>query len=157
MAQKILLKKYANRRIYDTEKSTYVTLDQVAEIIRNGREVEIIDAKTKENVTAFILTQIIMEEAKKRNALLPVGLLHLIIQYGGNLLQEFFDKYLQQTLENYLVYKRNADEQFGNWLRMGMDLSSMAQKTMGNLKPFQPFTDPFLQSEKELKKDEKDG
>jgi polyhydroxyalkanoate synthesis repressor PhaR len=99
MAEKLLLKKYANRRLYDTEKSKYVTLTQVASAIKEGRQVEVVDAKTKEDVTAFILTQIILEEAKNKNALLPASLLHLVIQHGGNVLQEFFDNHLQQTIK----------------------------------------------------------
>ena len=74
MAEKIILKKYANRRLYDTDKSKYVTLNEVAERIRNGQQVEVVDAKTKADVTASILTQIVLEEAKKENVLLPVPL-----------------------------------------------------------------------------------
>ncbi|EFK11141.1 putative polyhydroxyalkanoate synthesis repressor PhaR [delta proteobacterium NaphS2] len=143
MAEKILIKKYANRRLYDTEKSNYITLDQVAEMIRKGRQVEVVDAKTREDVTAFILTQIILEAARKKDALLPAPLLHLIIQYGGNILQDFFDNHLQQTLKNYLIYKKTADEQFSKWLEMGMDLSGMAQKSIDALTPFQSFLDQF--------------
>ena len=69
---------YANRGQYDTVKSKYVTLDQLAEMIRKGNRVEVFKAKTEEDDTAFILTQIVMEKAKNRNALLPVPLLHLI-------------------------------------------------------------------------------
>lgn len=152
MAEKILLKKYANRRLYDTEKSSYVTLNQVADIIREGRQVEVIDAKTKEDVTAFILTQIILEESRKKNFLLPVPLLHLVIQYGESVLEEFFSKYLQQTIQNYLNYKKTADEQFRKWLELGMDLSEKAQKTMTDLTPFQSFFKPFPDSEDNQKK-----
>ncbi len=155
MADKILIKKYANRRLYDTEKSTYITLEQLAEIIRNGKQVEVVDAKTGEDVTAFILTQIMLEEARKKNALLPAPLLHLIIQYGGNILQEFFDNHLQQTLTNYLNYKKTADEQFGKWLEMGMDVSAMAQKSMGSFAPFQQFFDQFGSSKKTTDNEEK--
>ena len=154
MAEKVLLKKYANRRIYDTEKSAYVTLNQVADIIREGRQVEVIDAKTKEDVTAFSLTQIVLEESRKKNVLLPVPLLHLIIQYGENILEEFFEKYLQQTLHNYLQYKRTVDEQFGKWLELGMDLTELAQKTMTGQTPFQTFFDQFSPSGHKDKKGE---
>ena len=146
MAEKVLFKKYANRRLYDTEKSAYVTLNQVADIIKAGRQVEVIDAKTKEDVTAFILTQIVLEESRKKNVLLPVPLLHLIIQYGENVLEEFFEKYLQQTIHNYLNYKKTVDEQFGKWLEVGMDLTDVAQKTMTGLRPFQSFFDQFSSS-----------
>ena len=84
MAKRVLLKKYANRRLYDTERSAYVTLQQVCDLIKDGRQVAAIDAQTQEDVTAFILTQIVVEQTKNKNGLLPVSLLHLIIQYGEN-------------------------------------------------------------------------
>jgi polyhydroxyalkanoate synthesis repressor PhaR len=143
MPNKVKLKKYANRRLYDTEKSEYVTLTQVADLIRKGRQVEIIDAKTKEDVTAFILTQIILEEAKNKNFLLPIPVLHLIIQYGDNILGEFFEKYLQQMIQTYLAHKQAMDEHFNKWLEMGLDFSNMAQKSMAGLTPFKSFFDQF--------------
>ena len=143
MPDKVKLKKYANRRLYDMEKSEYVTLIQVADLIRQGRQVEIIDAKTKEDVTAFILTQIILEEAKNKNFLLPIPVLHLIIQYGDNILGDFFDKYLQQMIQTYLAHKQAMDENFNKWLEMGLDYSTMAQKTMAGLTPFKSFFDQF--------------
>jgi polyhydroxyalkanoate synthesis repressor PhaR len=134
----VVYKKYANRRLYDTEKSIYVTLAQIAEQIRSGRQVRIEDAKTKEDVTAFILTQIILEEAKNKNVLLPAPLLHVIIQYGDNLLGEFFEKYFFQTLNTFVAHKKAVDSQFQKWLEMGMNMSKMA-----GINPFQSFLDPF--------------
>lgn len=131
-----VLKKYSNRRLYDTEKSAYVTLGQVEEMVRLGREVKVIDAGTGEDVTAFILTQIVLEEARKKNALLPTPLLVLLIRYGDNLLQEFFNKYLEQTVQAYLSYRGEVDLQFGKWLELGKDFSDMARKAMTGLDPF---------------------
>lgn len=143
MREKIILKKYSNRRLYDTNKSAYVTLNQVADMIKTGDEVEVHDAKTQEDVTAFILTQIILEEARKKNALLPTELLHLIIRYGENVLQEFFNKYLQQIIANYLEFKKAVDEQFGKWLDIGIDYSDMTQKTLTGLTPLNSFFNQF--------------
>jgi len=143
MQNKVKLKKYANRRLYDTEKSTYVTLNQVADLIRKGRQVEVIDAKTKEDVTAFILTQIILEEAKNKNFLLPIPVLHLIIQYGDNILGDFFEKYLQQMITTYIAHKNAVDDQFKNWLELGLNYSTMAEKTMTGFTPFKSFFDQF--------------
>jgi polyhydroxyalkanoate synthesis repressor PhaR len=143
MAEKLLLKKYSNRRLYDTEKSSYVTLNQVAEMIKEGRQVEVLDADTKADVTAFILTQIVLEEAKKKTTRLPLSLLYLIIRYGETL-SEFFEKYLEQTFKNYLAYKVAVDEQFRKWLDMGMDLSQMAKRTMESFAPFKPLANPFF-------------
>ncbi len=142
----IVLKKYANRRLYDTQKSAYVTLSEVAEIIRQGQTIKAIDAKTKEDVTAFVLTQIILEKAKNNNALLPVHLLHMIIRYGENVLHDFFENYLEQTLNAYLAYKSKVDEQFKNWLEVGVDFSEMTQKSIRQLNPFQAFFDQFPKS-----------
>lgn len=139
MSDVIVLKKYANRRLYDTEKSVYVTLDQVAERIREGNRIRAVDAKTGEDVTDFILTQIVLEKARRKNALLPAPLLHMIIRYGDNLLGEFFDKYLEQTLKNYLVYKSKVDEQFRRWLDIGMDITDISRKTIPGISPFQFF------------------
>ena len=136
MQDVIILKKYSNRRLYDTEKSMYVALAQVAELVRSGRQVKIVDAKTGEDVTAFILTQIILEEAKKRNILLPVPLLTLIIRHGDNILQEFFEKYLEQTVQGYIAYRGEMDRQFGKWLEFGRDFSDMARKAMSAVEPF---------------------
>ncbi|HNU74823.1 MAG TPA: polyhydroxyalkanoate synthesis regulator DNA-binding domain-containing protein [Deltaproteobacteria bacterium] len=135
--EKLRLKKYGNRRLYDTARSTYVTLNQVADIIKQGTDVEVVDAKTQEDVTAFILTQIVLEQARRKNALLPVELLHLIIRYGENLLQEFFQKYLEQTINGYLQFKRSMDEQFSKWIDMQLNYSDMAQKTFSGLTQLQ--------------------
>lgn len=154
MPGKILLKKYSNRRLYDTEKSAYVTLSQVAETIRKGNIVEVVDAQTQEDVTAFTLTQIVMEEAKNRNALLPTPLLHLIIRYGENVLAEFFEKYLEQTIKSYLNYKNAVDGQFKKWLEMGQDFSDLAQKSLSDLNSLQSMLNPFATQAK--KQDQKD-
>ena len=123
MEQVKIFKKYANRRIYDTEISRYVTVGEVAQRIRQGRSVQVLDAKTGEDVTAFILTQIVLEEAKNQNALLPVPLLHLIIRYWDNVLTEFFETYLQQIIRNYVAYKQSVDDQFRRWLELGMGMT----------------------------------
>ena len=146
MTDMIVLKKYANRRLYDTQKSAYVTLGDVAEVIREGKTIKAFDAKTKVDVTGFVLTQIILEEAKNNNPLLPVPLLHMIIRYGENVLHDFFENYLEQTIDAYVAYKREADEQFKKWLEVGMDISGMAQQSLTRLNPFQALFDQFRRS-----------
>lgn len=141
------LKKYANRRLYDTEKSAYVTLDDVMEAIRRGRRIAVAEAKTGEDVTAFILTQIILEKSRQRNSLLPVSLLHLIVQYGETILSEFFESYLEQTIKNYLNYKATADEQFRTWLQLGVDLSALTEQSIATLPVFRPRFNPFRADE----------
>ncbi len=139
----LLLKKYTNRRLYDTEKSAYVTMDDVLEVIRNGRRIQVTDAKTGEDVTSSILTQIVLEEARKKKYLLPPPLLYLIIQYGENVLSDFFEKYLEQTIRNYLLFRNLADDQFKKWLEYGENYSAMNAPAMKALAPFQSMFDLF--------------
>jgi polyhydroxyalkanoate synthesis repressor PhaR len=153
MPERVLLKKYANRRLYDTEKSAYVTLTQVADMIREGRQVQVVDAKTGEDMTAFILTQIIVEEARNNNSLLPVTLLHLIIQYGETVLNEFFDKYLELTIRNYLSYKATLDQQFRTWLDMGKDLFAKAPTPISPFSTLDSLFEFFPNLHKGAKKD----
>jgi polyhydroxyalkanoate synthesis repressor PhaR len=142
----LIYKKYANRRIYDTHSSRYVTLDALTEKIRSGQEIKVIDAKTKADVTAFILTQIVLEQAKRNNALLPTPVLHMIIRYGDNLLMEFFESYLQQIAGTYIEYKKAIDDQFKRWLDMGFGMGGPPPAD-GN--PFKTFWGPVAASKKE--------
>jgi polyhydroxyalkanoate synthesis repressor PhaR len=147
--QTVTIKKYANRRLYDTEQSTYITLAEVAQMIRKGRRVLVVDAKTNEDVTAFTLTQIVLEEAKNKNTLLPQELLHVIIQYGDNQLSEFFGEYLQKIVVNYLSMKSNFETKYKQWIDMGMKLSDPAKQAMEQMSPFGSFFSQFYGTEKE--------
>src|SRR5687768_1371635 len=83
MSEARVIKRYANRKLYDTQHSRYVTLDQISEMIRAGDEVKIVDNKTKEDLTSVTLAQIIFEEEKKQRSFLPLGAMRNIIQNGG--------------------------------------------------------------------------
>lgn len=152
----LLLKKYTNRRLYETEKSIYVTLDYVTDIIRHGRKIKVVDAKTGEDVTSAILTQIVFEEARKKKYLLPDPLLYLIIQYGENVLTDFFEKYLEQTIKNYLLVHNMADDQFKKWLEYSDSYSKMNPRNMADLSTFKPLFDLFAApAKKNQQKDDK--
>ena len=140
MPDPILLKKYANRRLYDTAGSRYVTLEEVAHMIKEGRTVKAEDAKSGEDVTAFILTQIVLESARQKNILLPSPLLHVIIRYGDNQLNEFFGKHLEQIMKNYLAYKSQVDDQFKRWMEVGLNFSEMAKESVKTMTPFSFFS-----------------
>lgn len=129
----LILKKYSSRRLYNPETSAYITLSQVADLIRSGTTIEVRDAKTNADVTALILTQIILEEAKNRDALLPASVLHLMIRYGSTVLQEFFERHLKDAINAYLQYKQVFDEQYRSWLNMGMNYSEMTRQAMRDI------------------------
>lgn len=128
MSDPIVYKKYANRRLYDTAQSAYVTLEEMAAQIRAGRDVQVLDAKTREDVTAFVLTQIVLDQAKNRHLLLPVPVLQLIIRYGDNALGEFLDRYLQPIVQTYLAHRQAFDQSFQQWIEMGSEFTQMAQR-----------------------------
>lgn len=141
MDHKILIKKYPNRRLYNTETSAYITIKDVAELIKSGHRVEVTDVTNGDDVTALVLTQIVMDKAKSNQGLLPVSLLHLVIQFGENLLHEFFEKYLEKTMESYLVYRKTMDDQVNIYLDMGMDFSSLAEKTLKDMESMTFFSE----------------
>lgn len=99
-----IIKRYANRKLYDTEHSRYVTLDQISEMIRNGDDVKIVDNKTKEDLTTVTLAQIIFEEEKKQRSFLPLAAMRNIIQSGG----EWFAE-AQRRVQSILPGKRRDE------------------------------------------------
>jgi len=102
---KVTIKKYANRRLYDTESSTYIKLDRLAHMVREGREFEVVDAKTGEDITRQVLTQIIVdEEARGGETMLPINFLKQLIGLYGNSMQNFVPQYLEAAMD---AFQRN--------------------------------------------------
>jgi polyhydroxyalkanoate synthesis repressor PhaR len=101
---KVTIKKYANRRLYDTESSTYITLDRLAEMTREGREFEVVDAKTGEDITRQVLTQIIVDEESRGSTMLPVNFLKQLIGLYGNSMQGMVPQYLEAAMD---AFQRN--------------------------------------------------
>jgi polyhydroxyalkanoate synthesis repressor PhaR len=87
-------------------ESKYVTLDDMSKLIREGYDVKVIDAKTKEDVTSFILTQIILEQAKNKNILLPVPFLHFVLRNGDNLLPQYLENNFKQFIRGFDIFTR---------------------------------------------------
>ena len=94
----VVVKKYANRRLYNTESSCYITLDNLAEMIRLGRDFVVYDAKTGDDITRGVLTQIIVEEEGKGRAMLPTGFLRQLIGFYGDSVQNLVPRYLEQAM-----------------------------------------------------------
>jgi polyhydroxyalkanoate synthesis repressor PhaR len=103
----VIVKKYSNRRLYDTEGSRYITLEELAEKIRLGAEVRVQDAKTGDDLTQVTLTQIILE-SRGAARLLPVPLLLQLIRMGDDALAEFFGRFLSSALDLYFQAKQGA-------------------------------------------------
>jgi polyhydroxyalkanoate synthesis repressor PhaR len=103
----VIIKKYANRRLYNTESSTYITLEHLAEMIRAKREFKVIDAKTGEDITHNILTQIIMEQEATGKTMLPANFLRQLIGMYGDSMQGLVPQYLEASME---AFQRNQSQ-----------------------------------------------
>jgi len=142
----IIIKKYANRRLYNTAKSSYVTLDHLAEMVREGQDFVVKDAKSGDDITRSVLTQIIFEEEAKGQNMLPTNFLRQLIQLYGDSLQGFVPGYLEASMD---TFARNQDEMrnqitqaFGANPAMA-NLEAMAKSNMeffeNSMKMFAPF------------------
>lgn len=97
----VVVKKYANRRLYNTDTSTYVTLDDLCELVKKNVDFVVYDAKSGEDLTRQILTQIIFEQESKGYSMLPIGFLRSIIGFYDNKVQEFVPHYLEAMMKNF--------------------------------------------------------
>ena len=145
--QPVVVKKYANRRLYNTESSSYITLDTLAEMVRDGRDFVVYDAKTGDDITRSVLTQIIVEEEGKGKAMLPTGFLRQIIGFYGNSMQGMVPNYLEQAMTNFASQQeqmRQAMEQtMGSFFPfrvddVGRQNVSMMERAMSLFSPFYP-------------------
>ncbi len=103
----VIIKKYANRRLYNTETSSYITLDHLAAMTREGRDFKVVDAKTDEDITHSVLTQIIMDEESRGQAMLPVSFLRQLISMYGDSMQAMVPGYLEDSMNSF---RRNQEE-----------------------------------------------
>ncbi len=125
----IIIKKYANRRLYNTQSSSYITLEDLARMVRTGVDFQVLDAKTGSDITHTILTQIIMEEESNGEHMLPVSFLRQLISMYGNSMQAMMPPYLEATMENFQTNQSKLQEAFKS--SMGPDaFTKMAEKNM---------------------------
>ncbi|MCA3729431.1 MAG: polyhydroxyalkanoate synthesis repressor PhaR, partial [Phenylobacterium sp.] len=97
----VVIKKYANRRLYNTASSTYVTLDHLADMVRKGVDFVVYDAKTNDDITRSVLAQIIFDEESRSESLLPIQSLRPLIGFYGNSMQAFLPSYLEMSLASF--------------------------------------------------------
>lgn len=108
----IIVKKYANRRLYNTATSSYITLDDLATMVRNNVDFQVIDAKSGEDITRSILTQIIMEREARNESVLPLTLLRQLIGAYGNSMQSLLPSYLEASMNNFRENQSKIREMF---------------------------------------------
>lgn len=129
----VVIKKYANRRLYDTERSCYITLDDLGAMVRDGRDFRVVDAKTDEDITHNVLTQIIMDTETRGETLLPVNFLrHLIGMYGDSM-QAMVPSYLEASMAAF----RKNQQQFRSAVEGAIGNNPIAEMARRNLDMFQ--------------------
>jgi len=135
----VIIKKYANRRLYNTETSSYITLDHLATMTREGRDFKVVDAKTDDDITHNVLTQIIMEEESRGQTMLPVSFLRQLISMYGDSMQAMVPGYLEASMDSF----RRNQEQFKSTIEGAFAHSPFAEIAKRNLQMFEAAAQAF--------------
>ncbi len=137
----VVIKKYANRRLYNTQTSSYVTLDHLAGMVKDGVEFEVQDARTGDDITRSVLTQIIFEEEAKGQNLLPIKFLRQLIRFYGDSLQAFVPGYLDMSMDSFTKNQGAMRDRIAE--AMGGGNSMIENLTRQNLAIFERATQMF--------------
>jgi len=150
--QPVVVKKYANRRLYNTETSSYITLDNLADMIRAGRDFVVYDAKSGEDITRGVLTQIIVEEESKGTSMLPTAFLRQLIGFYGGSLQGVVPRYLEQAMSSFARQQQQlrqvVQQTFSPFMPVGVEEMSrqnvaMIERAMSMFNPFHRGSEPL--------------
>ena len=160
----VVIKKYANRRLYNTSTSSYVTLDDLSRMVKAGREFVVFDAKSGDEITRAVLTQIIVEEEQKGQNLLPIGFLRQLISLYGDSMQWLVPRYLEQAMAAFALnqeqMRKSLQQTFGGIFPFGK-LEEMGKQNLAlfeqTMKMFSPFTAPGAGTTKPADKPEAEG
>src|SRR5215472_8696043 len=135
-ARRLEIKKYPNRRYYDATHSRHLTLDEIRSLIQQGYDIHAIDAKTGADITAQLLTQIILELDTTKLDSLPVPLLVRLIRMNDQLVKDFIETYFNQALKSFLDYQRQVEEQIRRTHGLPSAFPSVSAWTKAVLEPF---------------------
>ncbi|MFA6220311.1 MAG: polyhydroxyalkanoate synthesis repressor PhaR [Erythrobacter sp.] len=136
----ITIKKYANRRLYNTDTSSYITLDDLAGMVRDNVDFQVLDAKSGDDITHTILTQIIVEEESHGSQMLPVSFLRDLISMYGNSMQSLMPSYLEASMANFRKNREQLQEAFAK----GLAANPLAKIAETNLKLMQNAAEAFI-------------
>ena len=134
--KRLEIKKYPNRRYYDATHSRHLTLDEIRALVQQGYDLHVIDARTGSDITAQLLTQIILELDTPKLDSLPVPLLVRIIRMNDQLVKDFIEKYFNQALKSFLDYQQQMEEQFRRTHGLPSAFPSVSAWTKAMLEPF---------------------
>lgn len=143
-SETVVIKKYANRRLYNTETSSYITLDHLAQMTREGRDFKVLDARTEEDITHQVLTQIIMDEEGRGQTMLPVNFLRQLIALYGDSMQSMVPQYLEASMD---AFKRNQ-AQFRTAMEGAFAGGPFAEIAKRNMEMFEVAAGAFAKAPK---------
>jgi polyhydroxyalkanoate synthesis repressor PhaR len=144
----LLVKKYGNRRLYDSSNSSYVNLEDIARLVREGKDVKVVDAKTGQDLTRVTLTQIITEDAKEKPTGLPLELLRQLIVTSDEVRQEFVMWYLKSAFDTYQKVQDAVQSRLGEVQSAILSPVDLMKQFLGGAPPTTP--PPSTQAEMEL-------
>jgi polyhydroxyalkanoate synthesis repressor PhaR len=133
--ERVVIKKYANRRLYNTASSSYVTLEHLSEMVKQGVDFVVYDAKTNEDITRTVLTQIIFEEESQGQSLLPIQFLRQLISFYGNSMQAFLPSYLELSLASFTQQQERLRTQLSSFGQAG-GIAAYEEQIRQNLQLF---------------------
>jgi len=139
----VTIKKYANRRLYNTGTSTYVTLEDLAVMVKNGEDFVVFDAKTGEEITRSVLTQIIFEQENKGQTLLPITFLRQLIRFYGDSMQMVVPRFLEMSVDSFTRDQEKFREQMGKAFG-GTGLGILEEQVRRNMELFERAFTMFL-------------
>ncbi len=133
----VVIKKYANRRLYNTAASTYVTLDHLSDMVREGVDFVVLDAKTGDDITRSVLTQIIFEQESRGQNLLPVTFLRRLIRFYGDQMQGFLPPYLEMSMESFAKAQEKMRENMSRAFGATTPMAAFEEQAQRNMALFQ--------------------
>ena len=148
---RVIIKRYGNRRLYNTETSSYVNYQDLTKLIRDGHDIQVIDSKTKADVTKSVLMQVILEEEKNQKSLLPLPFLFQLIRSREEAAQDFFKNYLASSFEAYLKTKEEFDRRFRGLLEMSASAPQLWEKFIPGAEAMKEFLGGSKKEDEEKK------
>lgn len=128
ISEELIIKRYGNRRLYNTETKKYVNYNDLAKLVRDGRDIKVIDSSSKEDVTKAVLIQVILEEEKNNKTVIPTNFLFQLLRTREESVQDFFKNHLVTSFNAYLKTKEEFDNRFRSVLEMAASAPQMWEK-----------------------------
>lgn len=144
MSEERLIKKYANRRLYDATQSRHITIDDIRNMVIAGTRVKVIEDKSNEDITRLVLLQVIADQEQFGRPILSTSLLESMIRFYGNSMQSYFSSYLEKSVETFIRQQEVMQAQLGRGMNNGSAPNPIAELTRQNLELWAKMQETLL-------------